>query len=164
MAFDRVYKKENLNNAVKAMRGAILIYCLSALAFACLCSVFVVLYISVGVSVILCFAVNFTLSVVFVWFSVIFFKLKLYVCRERLRFYRLQDNALITYSRGTYTGETRTGAEGALNFRYLTFKTAEGLKTYRVGEESSVVFGTDKAYDLELAGDLITGYAEAENG
>lgn len=140
-----------------------MLYCAVALVFAGVCATFVALYITVNLNVFVCFFVNFIVSVVFVWFSVIFFKIKFSLLRDDVRFYRMQENALINYARGAFRGAEGEGKEGGLCFCYLTFETAEGLKKYRLKQGIKVPFAQDKLYDLELAGDLVTGYAEAEN-
>lgn len=162
--FWQIYNKNDTVKAAKNVKKALLIYILLAVAYVAICATFVTVYVVAEVSVYLCYAVNFVVTVAFAWYSVLFFSVGFAEKREKLRFYRVVDNALLTNYRGKFVGIGETAVkEGHLMFASVIFDTAEGQKSFLVFVNVNLCLGEGITYDLQTVGNKLMSYKEFSN-
>lgn len=162
--FWQVYNKSNADKAAKDVKKSLLIYILLAIAYAAICATFITVYVVAEVNVYLCYAVNFVVTVAFAWYTVIFFSVTFAEKREKLRFYRVVDNALLTAYRGKFEGIGETAVkEGHLTYASVIFDTAEGSKSFLVFVNVNLCLSEGVTYDLQVVGNKLMSYKEFSN-
>lgn len=161
--FKYLYGKRDEIEASSKLKKSTAVYAAVAAAYIALCTAFVVLYIAAEWNVYLCFFVNFTATVVFIWYTVLFFSVTFSDMKADIDFYRIAENAQVTPDGGVFLREGGVVKDGRLKFIALVFDTAKGERVFMVRPHICRPFRTERAYDLLLIGNKITAYKEAES-
>ncbi len=162
--FQRIYGENEAQDASAKCFKALTLYCVAAVIFAALCAMFVLLYVLAGVHVLICFFVNFLLTVLFCWATVCFFAYDYRKLKANRRFYRMFANSDPSYVRTDFIGDGgECDRNGVLCLR-LNFCAADGEKTLYVKNTVQPPFIAGKTYDIKVVGSFVEAYKEAENG
>lgn len=156
----RIYSQSDKQLAQRAARNALTIYCLTAVGFAAVCAGFVVLFDYVNSLLTLCVAVNFLLSIAFFWYTVIFFYTVYPRKRERSRFFKIMDGALITRACGIFVGAGDTVTVGKVEYSEALFEIDGQREALLVLSGVTLPFVAGIKYDLQKIGERITAFAE----
>lgn len=161
--FTEIYNTDGFKTARSELRKGLIVFCAAAFAYIAFCAVFVVLYVKCGLNVYLCFSLNFTVSVAFAWYAVLYFGCGYNKKRQLLNFYRTFENADIRPVRGVFIGSAAETREKSVIFTKLLFKTFGGDAEFLIKSGLNVPFTEGKEYDLLVAGNKISAYKGAEN-
>lgn len=162
--FKRIYGEKEAKNASTECVKALTFYCAAAVIFAALCATFVLLYVLAGVHILICFFVNFLLTVLFCWVTVCFFAYYYRKLKANRRFYRMFANSCSSYVRAGFVGDGGECERNGVLCLRLDFCAADGEKALYVKNKVQPSFTAGKTYDLKVVGSFVEAYKEAENG
>jgi hypothetical protein len=159
--FNDIYRAEEEKKCQQKAQISLVWYVVIALLFVGLCTMFVLLYVLAGLSLVVCFLANVGLTIVFCWLSVLFFTVVYARKRAQVKFFQMLHHAQFAYDRGTFGEADGEEVKDKVVFKRLRFTCADGEKVYLVKSPTAVPFAQNAAYDLQVAGDYVVAYAEA---
>ncbi len=160
---NEIYSEKDRRKAAADRRNSLLLYIATAVLLITVCVLFVILYIHFKKLLWLCVIVDFALGVLFFWFTVLFFYAVFPAKRERVRLFKIIENADCKYLRGVYNGTCENKTINSVEYIGCEFDIDGERKSLYVLFDSNSVFEIGMTYDLKVMGERIIAYENLAN-
>lgn len=155
-----IYSDKDIQNAAAALKKSLAVYIFSAAAVIAVCVLFVLLYTWVKYLLWLCVAVNFILTVLLFWITVLYFSEVFSKHNGRLRLFRVMENAAYKIVCATFISSGGTKTIDRAEYAEYAFE-ADGERTLLyVLSGARCDFKVGTKYNLRLLGERIVAYGE----